>query len=444
MLKIRHLIQDSISMLFINLTISTFSYIDYFLIALFVLFSLISVFVSSSEVALFSLSDSDMNKVKDNVSSSNAYLLDTLKNSDRLFASLLIAYNIFNVAILILAIYLLNKISFFTNSGIGVLLQFTAIAIFLILFIEILPKLLASHNPLKVVERNIKGVILIDAILSPFSSFLVRFTNNIYQSSSHERHEISMDDLSKALELTSGEISYEHEKDMLEGIIRFREKNVNDILISRADMVSLNMNNTFDKVIEFIVNAGYSRIPVYEDNEDQIQGVLYVKDLLPYIGKADNFKWQTLMRPAYFVPGTKRIDELLEEFRTNKNHMAIVVDEYGGTSGIVTMEDILEEIVGDISDEYDDEVPLYTLQADGSYIFDGKTPIVDFLRVVNITEKDFVNLLEDVDTLAGLILELNETFPKQKELFHYKEYTFQVEEMNKRRIVKVRYIPPVQ
>lgn len=431
-------------MLFINLTISTFSYIDYFLIALFVLFSLISVFVSSSEVALFSLSDSDMNKEKDNVSSSNAYLLDTLKNSDRLFASLLIAYNIFNVAILILAIYLLNKISFFTNSGIGVLLQFTAIAIFLILFIEILPKLLASHNPLKVVERNIKGVILIDAILSPFSSFLVRFTNNIYQSSSHERHEISMDDLSKALELTSGEISYEHEKDMLEGIIRFREKNVNDILISRADMVSLNMNNTFDQVIEFIVNAGYSRIPVYEDNEDQIQGVLYVKDLLPYIGKADNFKWQTLMRPAYFVPGTKRIDELLEEFRTNKNHMAIVVDEYGGTSGIVTMEDILEEIVGDISDEYDDEVPLYTLQADGSYIFDGKTPIVDFLRVVNITEKDFVNLLEDVDTLAGLILELNETFPKQKELFHYKEYTFQVEEMNKRRIVKVRYIPPVQ
>lgn len=385
-----------------------------------------------------------MNKVKSSGSLTNVYLLDALTNSDRLFASLLIAYNILNVAVLTLAVYFLNKIYFFSNSGIGILLQFTVIAIILILLIEMLPKLLASHNPLKVVERNIKGVVLIDAIISPFSSYLVRFTKNIYQSSSREKHEISMDDLSKALELTSGEISYEHEKDMLEGIIRFREKNVNDILISRADMVTLNMNSTFEQVIGFIINAGYSRIPVYEDSEDQIQGVLYVKDLLPYIGKADSFKWQTLMRPAYFVPGTKRIDELLEEFRTNKNHMAIVVDEYGGTTGIVTMEDILEEIVGDISDEYDEEVQLYTLQPDGSYIFDGKTPIVDFLRIVNKTEKDFVDLLEDVDTLAGLILELNETFPKQKELFHYKDYTFQVEEMNKRRIVKVRYIPPNQ
>lgn len=435
------MIQDSISLFIINLSISSFSFIDYFLIALFLLFFLASIFVSSSEVAFFSLNDSDLKKVKSSGSSNNIYLLDALTNADRLFASLLIAYNILNVGVLTLAIYFLNKISFFTNSEIGLLLQFILIATLLILLIEILPKLLASHNPLKVVERNIKGVILIDAILSPFSSYMVRFTNVVGQSSSHEKHEISMDDLSKALELTSGEISYEHEKDMLEGIIRFHEKNVNDILISRADMVTLNMNNIFEQVIEFIINAGYSRIPVYEDNEDQIQGVLYVKDLLPYIGKADNFKWQTLVRPAYFVPGTKRIDELLEEFRTNKNHMAIVVDEYGGTAGIVTMEDILEEIVGEISDEYDEEVPLYTLQADGSYIFDGKTPIVDFLRVVNITEKDFDDLLNDVDTLAGLILELNETFPKQKELFPYKGYTFQVEEMNKRRIVKVRYIP---
>lgn len=438
------MIQDSILFFFINLSVSSFSSIDYLLIVLLILFLFASVFVSSSEVAFFSLSDSDLNKVKSGSSSSNAYLLDALTNSDRLFASLLIAYVFLNVGVVTLAIYILNKIYFFTNSGIGILLQFTVVAVLLILFIEVLPKLLASHNPLKVVERNIKGVIFIDAIISPLSSYLVRFTNNISQSSSQDKHEISMDDLSKALELTSGEISYEHEKDMLEGIIRFREKNVSDILISRADMVTLDMNNTFGQVIEFIVNAGYSRIPIYEGNEDQIQGVLYVKDLLPYIHKADNFKWQTLIRPAYFVPGAKRIDELLEEFRTNKNHMAIVVDEYGGTTGIVTMEDILEEIVGDISDEYDEEVPLYTLQADGSYIFDGKTPIVDFLRVANITEKDFDSLLDDVDTLAGLILELNETFPKQKELFHYKDYTFQVEEMNKRRIVKVRYIPPIQ
>lgn len=434
--------QDSILLLFSSLSVSAFLYIDYFLMALLFLFILLSIFVSSSEIALFSLDNNDIDDSKNGYPINNTYLLNALSNSDRLLASLLIAQNVLYVGVIILSFYFLNSMPFFITSGIGFLFQFIIIAIVLILFIEILPKLLASHKPLKVVERNIKGVILIDAIVSPFSSYLVRFTNVINQSSVQQKHEISMDDLSKALELTGGEISYEQEKDMLEGIIRFRDKDVNDILISRADVVTLGLNNTFSNVIDFIINAGYSRIPIFEDNEDQIKGILYVKDLLPYIGKADNFKWQTLIRPAYFVPGTKRIDELLEEFRTNKNHMAIVVDEYGGTTGIVTMEDILEEIVGDISDEYDEEVPFYTLEPDGSYIFDGKTPLVDFLRIVNIPERDFDDIVENVDTLAGLILELNGTFPKQKEIFHYKEYTFQAEEMNKRRIVKVRYIHP--
>lgn len=434
--------QDSFLLIFHNLSISAFSYIDYSLIALLFLFVFLSVFVSSSEIAFFSLDNNDMNEAKNSASSNSTHLLNALNNSDRLLASLLISYNVLNIGVLILLFYFFEKIPFFYSSGMGFLLQFIIIAAILILIIEILPKLLASHSPLRVAERNIKGVILIDAIMSPLSSNLVRFTNVLSQSSVQQKHEISMDDLSKALELTAGEISYEHEKDMLEGIIRFKEKNVNDILISRADVITLDLNNSFKKVIDFIINAGYSRIPIFEDNEDQIRGVLYVKDLLPYIGKADTFKWQTLIRPAYFVPGTKRIDELLEEFRTNKNHMAIVVDEYGGTTGIVTMEDILEEIVGDISDEYDEEIPFYTLQTDGSYIFDGKTPLVDFLRIVSIPEKDFDDILEDIDTLAGLILELNGTFPKQKELFYFKEYAFQAEEMNKRRIVKVRYIPP--
>ncbi len=437
--------QDLILFLYYSLSIYSFSYIDYFLLALLILITLLDIFVSSSEVAFFSLDNNDIDEAKNNSSKNNIFILDALTNSDRLLASLLILHNILNVGILILSFYFLSLIPFFSNSGLGILLQFIIIAFVLILFVEILPKLLASDKPLKIVSRNIKGVIIIDSILSPFSSYLVRFTNVINKSSISQKHEISMDDLSKALELTSSEISYEHEKDMLEGIIRFRDKNVNDILISRADVVTLGLDNTFSSVIDFIINAGYSRIPIFEDNEYQIiRGVLYVKDLLPYIGKPDNFKWQTLIRPAYFVPGTKRIDELLEEFRTNKNHIAIVVDEYGGTTGIVTMEDILEEIVGDISDEYDDEAPLYTLQDDGSYIFDGKTPLVDFLRIVNIPEKDFGEIIDNVDTLAGLILELNGTFPKQKEIFNYKEYIFQAEEMNKRRIVKVRYIDPVK
>ena len=433
---------DSISLLFLNLSVSVFTYTDYFLIAFLIILIILSAFVSSSEVAFFSIDTNDIGDVKSNFPLSKIHLLETLTNSERLLASILIAYNVLNVAIVTVLFYLLYKIPFFSITEMGFLLQFVSISIILILVIEVLPKLYASHNPLKVVGRNIKGIIIIDTIVSPFSSFLVRFTNIIGQSSAHPKHEISMDDLSKALELTSSEISYEQEKDMLEGIIRFREKNVNDILISRADMINLDLNNTFNSVISFIVEAGYSRIPIYEDSEDQIRGILYVKDLLPHIGKSDSFKWQTLIRPAYFVPGTKHIDELLEEFRTNKNHMAIVVDEYGGTTGIVTMEDILEEIVGDISDEYDEDIPFYTLLEDGSYIFDGKTSLVDFLRIVDIPEKDFDDILEDIDTLAGLILELNGTFPKQKESFKYKEYTFQAVEMNKRRIVKIRYIPP--
>lgn len=435
---------ESILFLFLNISVSVFTYTDYILIAVLILLIFINTFVSSSEVAFFSLDNDDINSLKSSTSPRKAHLLDTLTNSEQLLASILIAYNVINVAIIGLLIYLLNKVPFITNSGISILLLFIGVSTILILLIEILPKLFASHNPLKTVQRNIKGVVFIDVIFSPLSSFLIRFTNVFSQSSAHSKHEISMDDLSKALELTSNEIIFEQEKDMLEGIIRFREKNVSDILISRADMFNLDIKNSFKKVISFIVDQGFSRIPVYEDNEDQIRGILYVKDLLPHIGKLDTFKWQTLIRPAYFVPENKRIDELLEEFRTNKNHMAIVVDEYGGTTGLVTMEDILEEIVGDISDEYDEETPFYTLQSDGSYLFDGKTPLVDFLRVVNIPEKDFDEILEDVDTLAGLILELNGTFPKQKESFKYNKYIFQAEEMNKRRIVKVRYVPPTE
>ncbi len=435
---------DLIYILLFNLLVSVFTVSEYFLIGLIFLLILINTFVSSSEVAFFSLDNDDIDELKNSTSPNKVRLLESLSNSDKLLASILIAYNIINVAIITLLIYFSEKISFFAaSSGISLLLLLVGVAVVLVLTVEILPKLFASHNPLKVAQRNIRGVLLIDAIVSPFSSFLIRFTSIFNQSSVHRKHEISMDDLSKALELTSNESSYEQQdKDMLEGIIRFRDKDVSDILISRADMFALSIKTSFHDLIEFIKEAGFSRIPIYEDNEDEIRGVLYVKDLLPHIGKSEVFKWNKLIRPAYFVSDNKRIDELLEEFRANKNHMAIVVDEYGGTSGIVTMEDILEEIVGDISDEYDDEIPFFTLQPDGSYIFDGKTPLVDFLRVANIPEKYFDEMLEDVDTIAGLILELNGTFPKQKQSFKYLDYTFRAEEMNKRRVVKVRYFPP--
>jgi putative hemolysin len=279
-------------------------------------------------------------------------------------------------------------------------------------------------------------------LMSPFSGLLAKITTSYTRPLSYSKHELSMEDLSKALEITSDEITRDQEKEMLEGIIRFRDKSVDDIKISRSDMIAINIQTLFVDVIDFIVEAGFSRIPVYEDNPDNIKGILYVKDLLPHLGKPHNFKWQSLIRSAYFVPGAKRIDDLLEEFRSNKIHMAIVVDEYGGTSGLVTMEDILEEIVGDISDEYDEELPLYTIAADGTYIFEGKTPLEDFIKITNVPEKDFEAMSDEVDTLAGLLLELKGDFPKRKETFTYKKYTFQAEEMSKKRIIKVRYIPP--
>lgn len=434
---------DSTITPFFNLMVSALTVTDYYLIALLFLLILINTFVSSSEVAIFSLNSNHIDELKSSSSRSKVRLLETLNNSDKLLASILITYNIINVAIIALLIYLFDVDLNSPASYKSLLLPFAGIAVVLILLIEILPKLYASHNPLKVAQRNIRGVILIDILVSPLSSFLVRFTNVFSQSSAHRKHEISMDDLSKALDLTSSETSYElQDKDMLEGIIRFRDKDVSDILISRADMFAMNYSASFVELIEAIKEAGFSRIPIYEDNEDNIKGVLYVKDLLPHIGESDDYSWNQLIRPAYFTPDNEQIDDLLEEFRANKNHMAIVVDEYGGTAGIVTMEDILEEIVGDISDEYDNEEDSYSIESDGSYIFDGKTPLVDFLRVVDISEKEFDEMLENVDTIAGLILELKGTFPNPKESFKYLEHTFQALDMDQRRILKVRYTPP--
>ena len=358
-------------------------------------------------------------------------------------SALVIAYNLLNITLIVLLFHLLGLIPHFAGNPGSTILSLLIIALFLFLLVEIVPKMYASQRSLLFARRHSRVIGIINRLMEPFTSWMVNRSIGFGKSAIGKRYEISMDDLSKALEITSGEIQQEQEKEMLEGIIRFKDKTVEDILVSRSDMVALDITTSFREVIRFIVEAGFSRIPVFEESPDNIKGILYVKDLLPHLIKTDNFRWQSLIRPAYFVPGTKRIDDLLEEFRANKNHMAIVVDEYGGTSGLVTMEDILEEIVGDISDEYDEEAkPFYTLAPDGSYIFEGKTSLDDFIEVTGVPERDFEKLQEEADTIAGLVLELKGDFPKRKELVEYKRYGFQAEEMSKRRIVKVRYIPP--
>jgi len=433
---------DPLSYLPLNLLAFIPALTPYLLTALLLLLILMNAIISGSEIAFFTVSKKKDEEIPTSKEADKIRISRLLIKPEKLLASIVIAYNFLNVAITVLILYLLNRSPWFSGSPFDTLFFKIIIPITIILiFVEIIPKRYASYNPIRFATRLAPFITIVNNIMNPFSSLLVQITNVFNHSITQRKHEISVDDISKALEITSNEITREQEKDMLEGIIRFKDKTADDIMVSRSDMVAIDAQTSFTDVINFIVDAGFSRIPVYEENPDNIKGILYVKDLLPHLGKTSDFKWQSLIRPAYFVPGTKRIDDLLEEFRANKNHIAIVVDEYGGTSGLVTMEDILEEIVGDISDEYDEEQPFYTFAADGSYIFEGKTPLEDFIKITGLPEKDFEQMRDEIDTLAGLLLELKGDFPKRKEIFTYKNHTFQAEEMSKKRITKVRYIP---
>lgn len=434
---------DPYSHIFSDMFSGSWSATDFMLAALTLVLTIVNARVSGSEVAFFSLNQEELSGLHAETSRDAARIRKLLKDPERLSSTIFIAYIFLNISISALLLYLLFSNTTFFNNGAGSIVGLTLVSIYVLLFLEIFPKIYASQKPLRFVKRNHSIIHVIDLILSPFSRLLVMTTDIFGKYSINKKYDISLEDLSTALEMTSDETnSLEKEKDMLEGIIRFRDKTVEDIMVARSDMVAIEIDTPFSEVIKFIVSAGFSRIPAFEENPDSIKGILYVKDLLPHLDKADNFRWQSLIRPAYFVPRTKRIDDLLEEFRADKNHMAIIVDEYGGTSGIVTMEDILEEIVGDISDEYDEEAsPQFVKMQDGSYVFEGKTALDDFIEIVSVPKKDFEKIGEEVDSLAGLMLELKGDFPKPKESIEYRGYGFKAEEMDDRRIVKVKFTP---
>lgn len=414
---------------------------DYVIAALLFLLIIFNAVASGTEVAFSLLEKKFSEDLLTSDEPKKIRISSLLINPERLMASLVIVQLFLQVSITALAFYLLNRPILIGGNGISAPITIALICIVL-LFVNSISRFYAAQHPLQFTASNYTFIKIVNILMKPFSTPLAKRAASYSRKASQWQHDISANDLSKALEIRSNEIAHEQEKEMLEGIIRFKDKLVDDILVSRSDIVAIDLQEQFSQVVNFIVEAGFSRIPVYEENADNIKGILYVKDLLPHLGKESSFKWQTLIRPAYFVPRTKRIDDLLEEFRTQKIHMAIVVDEYGGTSGLVTMEDILEEIVGDISDEYDEELPFFTLQADGSYIFEGKTQLEDFIRITRVPVKDFDEMSDEVDTLAGLLLQLKGDFPKRKENLIYKKYTFQAEDMSKKRITKVRYIPP--
>jgi len=407
-----------------------------FSIAALLLFA--SAFVSASEVAFFSLSPGDLDLIRESKNPSDKKAQSLLDRSEYLLATILIVNNFVNVAIVMLCTYGINSwINFSAVPVLGFILQTILLTFLLLLFGEIMPKIYAQRNPLKFVRFSVPVLSGLVRINHPLSKLLVGSTSFIRKVNGKRKYDLSVDELSKALELTSAEIP--EEKEMLAEIIKFYNKTADEIMTSRLDMEDIEIKSTFKEVTDFIIFSGYSRIPVYADTEDNIKGILYIKDLLPYIDKPDTFRWQSLIRPAYFVPETKKIDDLLEEFRTNKIHMAIVVDEFGGTSGIVTMEDILEEIVGEISDEYDEDEKPFIRLADGSYIFEGKTMLTDFFRAIDPDEEEFGKLTEEVETLAGLILEIKGDFPQRQEVIIHGKCRFQILEMDNRRIQKVKF-----
>lgn len=396
-------------------------------------------FVSASEIAFFSLSPSDLSKIEENEHPSDSRIKALLDDSERLLATILISNNFVNVTIIMLCNFFFASVVDFGNAKLLEFLLITVVLTFLLLlFGEIMPKIYSAQNTLKFCRKAAPVISALLSVFKPVSNLLVHSTFLINKLTRKRKvPNLSVDDLSQALELTDkNEIS--EESNMLKGIIRFGEETAEEVMTSRLDIVDLEINTPFPDVIKCIVDNAYSRIPVYEESRDNIKGILYIKDLLPYLDKGADFKWQNLIRPAYFVPETKMIDDLLRDFQANKIHIAIVVDEFGGTSGIVTMEDIIEEIVGEINDEYDEEERTYVKISENVYIFEGKTLLSDFYKLAEIDPDDFESVAGDADTLAGLLLELKGEFPVLHEVINFNRYRFEILEMDARRIVKVK------
>ena len=409
-------------------------------IVLAVLLLFASGFVSASEIAFFSLSPNDLSEIEEEEHPSDKRIMSLLKDSERLLATILISNNFVNVTIIMLCNFFFAQVVDFGGSVIVEFLVITVILTFLLLlFGEIMPKIYSAQHTLRFTRFAAPVLALLEKVFRPLSSLLVRSTFIVNKCVSKKNYNISVDDLSQALELTDkSEIS--EESNILEGIIRFGGETAKEVMTSRLDMVDLDVTATFTEVLDCVVENGYSRVPVYEDSQDNIKGILYIKDLLPHLKKDDTFKWQSLIRPAYFVPETKMIDDLLRDFQANKIHIAIVVDEFGGTSGIVTMEDIIEEIVGEINDEYDEEEHSYVKINDHTYVFEAKTQLSDFYKILHIDTDAFEDVEGDADTLAGLLLEIKGDFPKLHEQLEYGDFLFEVLEMDARRILTVKVV----
>ena len=397
-----------------------------------------SALASGAEVALFSLSQKDIDDAIEQNETKGNLISNLLKRPKKLLATLLIANNFINIGIVII-------FSFIKNDLLGTIypewLQFVIevvlVTFLILLFGEILPKVYANRNNIKFAKMVAQPIHFLNVFLSPINMPMRAATIYFENKLGKQKTNISVNQLSQALELTSSDDTSQEEQKILEGIVSFGNTDTSQVMSPRIDVFGLEIEETFKEILPKILDKGYSRIPVYRDNIDQVEGVLYVKDLLPHIDKVD-FNWITLLREPFFVPENKKLDNLLKDFQGMKNHLAIVVDEYGGTSGVITLEDIIEEIVGDISDEFDDENINYSQIDDKNFLFEGKINLKDFYRIVDVDEDLFEDKKGEAETLAGFILEIIGTFPKKGQKISFDKCLFTIESVDKKRVKQIK------
>ena len=410
---------------------------DILLLLVLALLLLLSALLSGSEVAFFSLTPADR-ELMDDSEPRQQKILELLEEPDHLLATILISNNFVNVGIVIVSTYLLN--SFFSPDSWSPLLTFVveilSITGVLLLFGEILPKVYANASKLHFAKLVTPLLSRIHSALHPISTRLSKTINRI--NIEGRGPQLSVDDLEQALELTADENSNQEEQRILKGIVRFGSTTVKEVMTPRTSVIAIDIKAPYPETLRHITESGYSRIPVFDENLDQIKGLVYVKDLLPYMDASENFGWQDLMRVPFFVPESKKIDDLLKEFQQRRIHLAIVVDEFGGTSGVISLEDVLEEIVGEISDEFDDEDVVYSKLDDYNYVFEAQTPLIDFCRVLGISRDQFDTVDGESETLAGLVLELAGKFLEKNEKVNYNAYTFKVESVDQRKLIRIK------
>ena len=406
-------------------------------IGIFVLLS-ISALLSGAEVAFFSLSTKDLEEAsKQDLSKANL-IISLLEKPKKLLATLLVANNFINIGVVILFSYIGSDLfSSVSSPLLKFILEVIVVTFLILLFGEVLPKVYANRNNLKFAKFVAQPLYILDKLLSPISLPMRAITIFLHEKLGKQKSNFSVDQLSQALELTSSEGTSQGEQKILEGIVSFGNTDTKQVMSPRIDIFAIEINETFGKLLPKIIDKGYSRIPVYNDNIDHIEGVLFVKDLIPHIDDKD-FDWKTLLRAPFFVPENKKLDDLLKDFQTMKNHLAIVVDEYGGTSGLVSLEDVIEEIVGDISDEFDDDDLSFSQIDAKNYLFEGKINLKDFYRIIDVDEILFEDKKGEAETLAGFLLEIHGNFPKKGHKLTFGNCNFVIETVDKKRIKQIK------